>query len=131
VSGDAGSGTKVVLVVDDNELNLKLVAVIMTRAGFRVLSAETAEEALEIARRELPHVVLMDIKLPAMDGLEATRLMKADPALSAIPVVAVTALARPEDRAAALSAGCVDFVTKPLDMKQLVRIVQRVTGGEA
>jgi len=129
VSSAPGPGTKVVLVVDDNDLNLKLLTVIMTRAGFSVLAAENAESALAIARRDLPHLILMDVKLPGMDGLDATRSLKADPATAAIPVVAVTAWARAEDRERALAAGCVEFVTKPINMKELVSVARRLTGG--
>lgn len=128
MNADAAPGKKVVLVVDDNDLNLKLISVIMNRAGFDVLTAATAEHALEIARSALPHLVLMDIKLPTMDGLEATRIMKADPVLAPIPVVALTAWARAEDRDRALAAGCAHFLTKPIDIRELVRVAQRVTG---
>jgi CheY-like chemotaxis protein len=119
---------KTILVVDDNDLNLKLFTVVLGRAGYRVLTAESGEEGLEIARREIPNAVLMDVKLPGIDGLEATRRMKADPALAPIPVVAVTAWAGEEDRQRALSAGCSQFVTKPVEMKELVQIVRQVTG---
>ena len=122
-------GRKTILVVDDNDLNLKLLKVVLGRAGYRVLTAESGEEGLEIARREIPHAVLMDLKLPGIDGLETTRLMKADPVLAPIPVVAVTAWAGEEDREMALSAGCSCFVSKPVEMKELVQIVRNVTGS--
>lgn len=119
---------KTVLVVDDDGLNLKLFRAMLTRASYTVLTCQTGEEGVATARRELPALVLMDVKLPTIDGLEATRRIKADEATAHIPVVAVTAWAGDEDRRKALAAGCADFVAKPVDLKTLIEVVRRLAG---
>jgi len=129
------SAARLVLVIDDDELNLKLVRTILVRQGYRVAVAPTAEEGLALARRESPDLVLMDIRLPGMDGLEATRQLKADPLTRHIPVVAVSAYAMAEDRLRAAEAGCAGYITKPLDHAAFVsdvkdRIAMREHAGE-
>ncbi len=116
-------------MVDDNEMNLKLMSGILSRAGFVVVTAQTGEEALATAQHEVPSAVLMDVTLPTIDGLQATRLMKSDQALASIPVVAVTAWATSEDRERAKHAGCVDFIEKPFRINTLLDVVRRVTDG--
>jgi two-component system cell cycle response regulator DivK len=127
-----GQGTrtelKTVLAVDDNELNLKLFSRALVRAGYRVLEARTGEECLACLQRLRPDVVLMDVKLSGMSGIEATRRMKADPTLAGIPVIVVTAYAMQEDRIMAFDAGCVDFITKPFHIRELVEAVRRFAG---
>jgi len=110
-------------------MNLKMFGAILDRAGFATVAADTGEEALVMARRTRPAVVLMDIGLPTMDGLETTRRMKSDPELALIPVIAVTAWASSEDRERALSAGCADFLPKPVSMADLIGAVRRAAGG--
>ena len=122
------SSGKTILVVDDSVQNLKLFKAILSRGGFAVLTVENGDEAIRTARRAMPALVLMDLSLPGTDGLEVTRRFKADPALASIPVVAVTAWARTEDRERALAAGCVDFLAKPVSSKDLVSVARRVTG---
>jgi two-component system, cell cycle response regulator DivK len=117
-----------ILAVDDNELNLKLFSKALVRAGYRVLLARTGEECFELLKTERPGVILMDVKLPGMDGIEATRRLKADAALATIPVIVVTAYAMQEDRAKALDAGCVEFITKPFHIRDLLEAVRRVAG---
>ena len=119
---------RTILVVDDNRQNLKLFTAILSRGGFTVATAETAEEAMQTMRRILPAVVFMDLSLPGIDGLEATRRVRKDPALASIPVVAVTAWARTEDRERALDAGCVDFLAKPVSSKDLLGVARRLAG---
>ena len=120
---------KTVLAVDDNELNLKLFSKALVRAGYRVIEARTGEECLARLRGERPAVVLMDVKLPGMDGIEATRRMKSDPALAGIPVIVVTAYAMQEDRDKAFDAGCAEFMTKPFHIRELVEAVHRFSGA--
>jgi CheY-like chemotaxis protein len=115
-----------VMVVEDEESNLDLMTAVLEQLEVRVLSARSAEEAASLLRRSRPAVVLMDIRLPGQDGLTLTRRLKADPATASIPVVALTAHARPEDRQAALDAGCVAWVTKPVDTRLLVRTLVRL-----
>lgn len=120
--------TKTVLVVDDDELNLKLFRAMLTREGYAVLTSQTGEDGVRIALSEHPAVILMDVKLPGIDGLEATRRIKADPTTAAIPVIAVTAWAGEEDRLRAREAGCVEFVAKPVDLKGLMALVRSLAG---
>ncbi len=117
-----------VLVVEDNPLNMQLMAAILDSAGYAVLQADNAEDGLEAARRERPALVFMDIQLPRMDGLEATRLLKADASTRAIPVVAVTAYAMKGDRERILAAGCDDYIAKPVSYKLVLEVAARLAG---
>ena len=114
-----------VLVIEENELNMELVTDVLEAAGYRVFQAWTAEEGIALARSEQPAVILMDLRLPGMDGLEATGILKRDPATSSIPVIAVTAQAMKGDAEKALEAGCDGYVPKPVDTRELPRTVAR------
>ena len=114
---------ELILIIEDNEKNLKLVRDLLQVKGYRTLEAETAELGIELARRHTPHVILMDIQLPGMDGLQATALLKADDATSDIPVIALTALAMKGDEERILAAGCDGYVAKPLDYKDFLAVV--------
>lgn len=109
------------MVVEDEESNLELVTAVLEQLELDVVSARSAEEAASLLRRSRPAVVLMDIRLPGQDGLTLTRRLKADPETASIPVIALTASARPEDGEAARDAGCAAWVTKPVDTRLLVR----------
>ena len=104
-----------VLVVEDNAQNLYLATYLLERAGFTVLSSSDGLEGVASARENLPDIVLMDILLPGIDGCEATRRLKADPATASIPVVALTAYSMRGDQQAATDAGCDSYITKPID----------------
>jgi CheY-like chemotaxis protein len=119
---------KTVLVIEDEELNLKLVTLMLTREGFRVIGASSAERGLKLLPQERPDVILMDIRLCGMDGLEATRRIKANPVFASIPVVGVSAYAMEEDLERASQAGCSGYVTKPFSKGQVVEIIRRVAG---
>ena len=108
-----------VLVVEDNPLNLKLVRDVLGHAGFEVLEARTGEDGVARARADQPAVILMDLQLPGLDGTQALRLIKADPATAAIPVVALTAFAMAEDRERALSHGFDGYLSKPISVRDL------------
>ena len=108
-----------VLVVEDQSFNLLLMRLLMERAGHRVLTAKTAEEGMEIARRETPDLILMDVTLPGMSGLEATRLLKSEPRTRGICIVGLSAHALKGDAERALIAGCDGYVTKPIDTRTL------------
>ncbi len=108
-----------VLVVEDNPLNLKLVRDVLGHAGFDVLEARTGEDGVARARADQPAVILMDLQLPGLDGTQALRLIKADPATAAIPVVALTAFAMAEDRERALSHGFDGYLSKPISVRDL------------
>jgi CheY-like chemotaxis protein len=124
-----GSNPKI-LIVEDNELNMKLCCAVL-KDRYQIYTAETAEEALECARRILPDLILMDIQLPGMDGLTATRTIKRDDCLKAIPVIAVTSFAMVGDREKALSAGCDEYLPKPIDIHGLKAMVARFVDGPA
>jgi two-component system cell cycle response regulator DivK len=123
---------KNILIIEDNEVNRKLVEVILTKSGYAVLSATDAEEGISLARREHPDLILMDIHLPGMDGLSATRILKGEPSTMDIPIIALTALAMKGDEERSLEAGCDDYVDKPIRHQSLVDAVVRLlkTGGK-
>jgi CheY-like chemotaxis protein len=104
-----------ILIVDDTPINLKLTRILLVNEGYKVLTASTAEEALELLRVFHPDLVLADIQLPGMDGLEMTRRIKLDPHTRDIAVVALTAFAMQGDEQKALAAGCDGYITKPVD----------------
>ncbi len=108
-----------ILIVDDNPTNLKLVRVLLTAEGYDVRTAMDAEEALSVIAAFPPVLILMDLQLPGMDGLELTRRLKADPSTRSAIIVAVTAYAMKGDEARALAVGCDGYVTKPIDTRTL------------
>jgi CheY-like chemotaxis protein len=114
-----------VLVVDDNTQNLKLLRVLLSVEGYDVRTATDAEDALRVLDTFTPDVILMDLQLPGMDGLELTRRLKADPQRCAIRIIAVTAYAMKGDDEKARAAGCDDYVSKPVDADTLSTVVAR------
>jgi two-component system, cell cycle response regulator DivK len=108
-----------ILAVDDNTINLRLASALLKRAGYQVLVASDAEEALGILSTRQPRLILMDIQLPGMDGLELTRRLKADPDRRDIVVVALTSYAMPGDEERARQAGCDGYIAKPIDTRAL------------
>ncbi|SRR5258708_7903887 len=115
-----------ILIVDDNPQNLKLARVILAKEGYDVRTAIDAEDALKILAAFTPRLILMDLQLPRMDGLELTRQIKTDPARSGIIVVALTAYAMKGDQEKALAAGCDGYMSKPIDIEELPRMVARL-----
>ena len=112
-----------VLVVEDNPANMTLAVFLLESAGHRVLSATDAEAGLTLARREQPHLILMDIQLPGMDGLEATALLKAGDDTRDIPVIALTALAMKGDEERIRAAGCDGYIAKPMGYPEFLATV--------
>jgi two-component system, cell cycle response regulator DivK len=112
-----------VLMVEDNPANMTLAVFLLQRAGHTVLSATSAEAGLTLARAEHPNLILMDIQLPGMDGLEATMLLKRDEATHAIPVVALTALAMKGDEERIRAAGCDGYIAKPMRYQEFLATV--------
>ncbi len=112
---------KSVLVVEDNELNMKLLQHLLTVGEYQILKATTAEEGLLLARENHPDIILMDVQLPGMNGLDATRLIKADPAMCTIPVVALTSFAMSGDEEKAYDAGCRGYITKPISTRTFLQ----------
>ncbi|HUX19610.1 MAG TPA: response regulator, partial [Spirochaetia bacterium] len=117
---------KTVLIIEDNPMNMELAGDLLEMAGFRVLSSDTATAGMRLAMEKMPDVILMDIALPDMDGLTATRRLKEDPELRHIPVVALTAHAMSGDEAKALEAGCDGYITKPIDTRSFAKSVEEV-----
>ena len=112
--------TNRILVVEDNALNLELVTDLLEAAGFIVCHAHTAEEAFHAARELPPDLVLMDISLPGLDGLAATRALRAEPATRHLTIIALTAHAMKGDEALALEAGCDGYLAKPINTRTFV-----------
>jgi len=112
-----------ILIVDDNAVNLKLLRITLAMAGYDVQTAVDAEQAMSVLASFRPRLILMDIQLPGMDGLELTRRLKADPATSDAIVLAVTAYAMKGDEQRALEAGCDGYVTKPIDTRTLAATI--------
>ena len=112
-----------ILIIEDNTANMTLVTFLLQSAGHTVLSAGDAEAGLTLARAEQPDLILMDIQLPGMDGLEATRLLKQDVATSAIPVIALTALAMKGDEERIRAAGCDGYIAKPLAYRDFLATI--------
>ncbi len=110
-----------ILLVEDNEMNMDMLSRRLRRRKFEVVTAEDGQIGIEKAASERPDLILMDMSLPVLDGWEATRRLKADPELRAIPVIALTAHAMAEDREQALAAGCDDYDTKPVEFRRLLR----------
>lgn len=109
-----------ILIVEDNEMNAEILVRILGRFGHSLVIATDGAEGVEMAAAEHPDLILMDISLPILDGLEATRQIKADPITRTIPVIALTAHAMNGDRERCLAAGCDDYDTKPVDMMRLL-----------
>jgi len=113
-----------ILVVDDNEGGLLLASAVLQREGFRVDSAGSAEEVLERLSVRAPDLILMDVQLPGQDGLSLTRQLKADPATASIPIVALTAHAMATDREQAMAAGCIGYISKPIETRTLGDLIR-------
>ncbi len=109
-----------ILLVEDNEMNRDMLSRRLARRGYEVVVAVDGREGVAKARAEAPALVLMDMSLPVLDGWEATRELRADPATRSIPIIALTAHAMAGDRERALAAGCDDFDTKPIELERLL-----------
>ena len=112
--------SKRILVVEDHEDNRRIMRDLLTSAGYEMIEAVTGEDGVALAERERPDLILMDIQLPGLDGYEATRRIKANPALRSIPIIAVTSYALSGDEIKAREAGCDAYVTKPFSPRALL-----------
>lgn len=117
--------TAQILVVEDTFINMKLVCMLLEKARYRVLRADNAEDGIALAQRHLPDLILMDIQLPGMDGLEATRLLKEADATRHIKVVALTAFAMKGDEEKMIAAGCDGYIAKPIQYKNFLGEVEK------
>ena len=120
-----------ILLVEDNEMNRDMLSRRLQRRGYEVVTPVDGENGLALTKSETPALVLMDMSLPGIDGWEATRQLKADPATRAIPIIALTAHAMAGDREQALAAGCDDFDIKPIDLDRLLGKIEALFGGKA
>ena len=113
-----------ILVVEDNEKSMKLFRDVLQATGYRTLEASTGEDAVELALRHIPALVLMDVQLPGIDGVEALARLRGDARTASIPVLALTAQAMHGDRERFLAAGFADYLSKPVEIAELLRAVE-------
>ena len=118
-----------ILLVEDNEMNLDMLSRRLTRSGFEVVAAQDGAAGVAKASSERPHLILMDMSLPVIDGWEATRRIKANDATRRIPVIALTAHAMAGDREKAMEVGCDDYDTKPVELERLIGKMEKLLGG--
>ena len=118
-----------VLIVEDNDKNMKLARDVLQAKGYQTLEAETGEEGVRLAKERKPDLVLMDIQLPGINGIEAFKQIRADPGTARIPVVALTASVTPTDRSQIAAAGFDGFLSKPVNLKEFIDTVQRLLAG--
>ena len=118
-----------VLIVEDNEKNMKLARDVLQAKGYQTLEAVTGEEGVKLAKEKKPDLVLMDIQLPGINGIEAFRQIRGDAKTAGIPVVALTASVTPTDRSAITAAGFDAFIGKPISLKEFVETVRRLVEG--
>ncbi|TAK46064.1 MAG: response regulator [Betaproteobacteria bacterium] len=121
---------ELILIVEDNEKNRRLARDILQVKGYRTIEAETAETALEMTPRENPDLVLMDIQLPGMNGIQALKKLRESDATRAIPVLAFTASVMPQDRREIMDAGFDGFVAKPVNLKEFVAAIAKALGND-
>jgi two-component system, cell cycle response regulator DivK len=119
---------ELVLVVEDNDKNRKLVRDVLTHKGYEVIEAETGEDGVRLAKERLPRLILMDIQLPGIDGIEALRRIRADETTRGTPIIAVTASALDRDRQKIMAAGFDGYQSKPLNVKGFMAAVEAVFG---
>ncbi len=119
-----GINKKRVLIVDDDEKNLKLLRIVLRNAGYETIEAENGEQGVKLARESRPSPIFMDMRMPVMDGITATKILKADESTKTIPIIVITASAMKGDREKiAKEAGCDGYVAKPIDVKSFMNIV--------
>ena len=124
-----GAAAKTILVVEDNELNMKLFRDLLEVQGYRVLQTRDGMEALKLARQHRPDLILMDIQLPGVSGLEVTKWIKDDNTLKAIPIIAVTAFAMKGDEEKIRRGGCEAYLAKPISVMNFLKTVEQFLGA--
>ena len=121
---------KKVLIIEDNENNMYMMRFIVNKLGHEVLEARDGASGVDLAEREQPDLILMDIQLPVLDGYAATRRIRENPALAAIPIIAVTSYAMVGDREKAIAAGCTAYVEKPIDPPSFIKVLEKYVPAE-
>jgi len=119
-----------VLIIEDNDKNMKLARDVLQNKGYKTLEAVTGEEGVKLAKDNIPDLVLMDIQLPGINGIDAFKQLRADPKTARIPVIALTASVTPTDRSAITAAGFDAFVGKPINLKEFLETVKRFAEGK-
>src|SRR5215472_8676099 len=122
------SGPKRILIVDDNELNMKLLNDVLEADGYEIIKTDSGLAVIELARQHRPDLILMDIQLPDISGLDAVRQLKQDAQTKAIPVIAVTAFAMAGDERRALDSGCDGYIAKPIMLREFLMTVESFLG---
>jgi CheY-like chemotaxis protein len=122
---------RTVLVIEDNQDNLKIITYALQRAGYTVIAAESGEKGFELALKERPFFILMDINLPGMDGLETTKRIRSSEADGSIPIIAITSYAMSGDRERILAAGCNGYFEKPIDPITIIEQIHTILGKMA
>ena len=131
MTNDSANGSaKTVLVVEDNELNMKLFHDLLEAHGYNILQTKDGMDALRIAREHRPDLILMDIQLPEVSGLEVTKWLKDDEELKSIPVIAVTAFAMKGDEQKILEGGCEGYISKPISVTEFMEVVSKFLENE-
>jgi two-component system cell cycle response regulator DivK len=121
---------KIILIIDDNPLNLKLISLILELEHHKIFTAGNAEEALDILKKIKPDLILMDLQMPGMDGLQLTQQLKSQPQYKNVLIVALTAYAMVGDKERALAAGCDGYISKPIDTKRFPEVVADYLAGK-
>jgi two-component system, cell cycle response regulator DivK len=121
---------KRILIVEDNDLNLKLFRDLLTAHGYETIETKEGMEAITLTRSQRPDLILMDIQLPEISGLDVTRQLKADESIRCIPIIAVTAFAMKDDEEKILSAGCEAYISKPISIVPFLNTVRRFLGEQ-
>lgn len=121
---------KKILIVEDNPANMRLIRMVLRNKGYQLLEASDGEEALMVAMAERPDLIVMDIQLPGMDGLEVTRRLRQTPFFRQTPIIALTASAMEGDREKIMAAGCDHYVSKPVNTRQFPQLVAQMLGED-
>ena len=116
--------TKTILIVEDEPRNMKLLHDLLQRFGYEIIEASDGEQGVKLAGEKIPDLILMDIMMPKMDGLEATRIIKADEKTKHIPIIALTSYAMKGDREKTIEAGCDGYIAKPIDIKEVLKAIE-------
>jgi two-component system cell cycle response regulator DivK len=115
---------KTILIVEDEPRNMKLLHDLLQRFGYEIIEASDGEQGVKLAGEKIPDLILMDIMMPKMDGLEATRIIKADEKTKRIPIIALTSYAMKGDREKTIEAGCDGYIAKPIDIKEVLKAIE-------
>ncbi len=123
--------TKTVLIVEDNELNMKLFKDLLEAHGINTLETRDGSQVMDIAKQNQPDLILMDIQLPEISGLDVTKMLKADDEVKHIPVIAVTAFAMKGDEQKIREGGCEDYISKPITVSHFIEVIQKYLGNSS